>query len=466
MISGIILAGYIILMPWYVIDFMPLQFDSARFMQISVLVLISIMVFEHDMRVCVLSQFNELTSGIKFLLVAMLLLALFSAVFSELFQKSILEISLYLLLVFMGFICTNLVRENPMLADKVLVVAFVVAGLLFVCLFSVQYAATYITESKFSWYSPFVSYSNVRLFSQYQSYTVFILVLPLLGFNVPLRWRMVGLVVLSCWWALIFATGSRSIWFAIVLTVMFLIILLKMDIKSLVYHQLMGLLLGGAMYFIFDSLSKDTGWHGVASMVDRGVSANGRWELWTVSLNLIKENPWLGVGPMQFAYLDIAHLLKEHSAHPHNTVLQLSVEYGLPFTVILLYMVFIFFKNAVHFCKESVGSSKQINIALTASLACGFTESLVSGNLIMPHSQMCFFILSGWLMGRNRVNKPLACAFKPISHLILVTFILSCVLIQAFEVNHYYQYMLRNDFAVPSYAYPRFWHDGHYLYGL
>jgi hypothetical protein len=42
-----------------------------------------------------------------------------------------------------------------------------------------------------------------------------------------------------------------------------------------------------------------------------------------------------------------------------------------------------------------------LRISLVAALAMGLTDSLFSGNLIMPHSQMMFGVLAGWILGHT-----------------------------------------------------------------
>lgn len=46
---------------------------------------------------------------------------------------------------------------------------------------------------------------------------------------------------------------------------------------------------------------------------------------WAASLRILADRPWLGIGPMQYAYFAM-----RASAHPHNVVLQLATEWGLP----------------------------------------------------------------------------------------------------------------------------------------
>jgi O-antigen ligase len=71
-------------------------------------------------------------------------------------------------------------------------------------------------------------------------------------------------------------------------------------------------------------------WLGVPAQLEAGrlgyvYSIAARVELAKVALSMITDHPWLGVGPMHFAYID-----NGYGAHPHNFWLQLGAEWGLP----------------------------------------------------------------------------------------------------------------------------------------
>ncbi|HEX9451113.1 MAG TPA: hypothetical protein VF934_06840, partial [Burkholderiales bacterium] len=57
--------------------------------------------------------------------------------------------------------------------------------------------------------------------------------------------------------------------------------------------------------------------------------------------------------------------------------------------------------HAVKTLRTVSSQSSVLDVSLVAALTMGLTDSLFSGNLIMPHSQMLFGVLAGWILGRT-----------------------------------------------------------------
>lgn len=409
-----------------------------------------------------LTVFTSIPNTIKTVLRALLILALTSSILAPFPKESLQEISLFLLLFMFGIICQFLSRNNKNLIDRLFIVTTLLGALLFVCHFVTCYLVAVVSNIAFSWVTPFVSFSNVRFFSQYQAYTLPILVIPLITFNLPLRWRTVALLFLAFWWALHFATGTRSVWVALLVTILFLLIFLKDQARQWLIWQLAGMLIGGIFYLAFDYLTIGNSLYGLGSITKRGLDDNGRWPLWLSAFEMIKNHPLLGIGPMHFAFNNFTI-----AAHPHNSVLHITAEYGLPAVLIAVYLVVAFLKKAVAWCiKPTYNENPQINIALTAALVCGLCDSLFSGNIIMPHSQMMLFMIGGWLIGRNQATDLVSIELQTLQGkgrtLALVAAVLAAITIQLNGVQSYYSYMERTQFSVPEYAHPRFWNDGHW----
>jgi hypothetical protein len=47
-----------------------------------------------------------------------------------------------------------------------------------------------------------------------------------------------------------------------------------------------------------------------------------------------------------------------------------------------------------------------VTVSLCAALVMGLVDSLLSGNLIMPHSQIALCVIAGWLVGRTQATAP------------------------------------------------------------
>ena len=79
---------------------------------------------------------------------------------------------------------------------------------------------------------------------------------------------------------------------------------------------------------------------------------------------------------------------------------ELLSEYGLPAGLAGTALVLMLTVFAVKTLRKVSRQDSVLDASLVAALAMGLTDSLVSGNLIMPHSQMLFGVLAGWILGR------------------------------------------------------------------
>jgi O-antigen ligase len=143
---------------------------------------------------------------------------------------------------------------------------------------------------------------------------------------------------------------------------------------------------------------------GVKSIVERGEgSMLERVALARSALAFVREHPFFGVGPGQFG-------LQQYSmpaAHPHNTPLQLASEYGIPAGAAGIALILTLVVFAVRSLRVEIpGNNDLVGASLAAALMAGITDSLFSGNLIMPHSQVLLCVVAGWLVGRSRLTSP------------------------------------------------------------
>jgi O-antigen ligase len=127
-------------------------------------------------------------------------------------------------------------------------------------------------------------------------------------------------------------------------------------------------------------------------------STKDRIELWSQCLDLIQNHPLFGVGPMHFAWYS------NTSGHPHNSVLQIMAEWGLPAALLILasagYGLFCWLKK---FTPGSIQSKSRLDcslaIVLSFTLITNLAYSLVDGVIVMPISQVLMFTIIGLMMG-------------------------------------------------------------------
>jgi O-antigen ligase len=121
-----------------------------------------------------------------------------------------------------------------------------------------------------------------------------------------------------------------------------------------------------------------------------------------LALQLIAAHPWLGVGPQHFAHE--GHKLYI-GAHPHDWLLQIAVEWGVPALLCLLGAVALGVRGLVRSGKRIAGDDlprQQILVALLAACTAIFVDGLFSGVLVMPQSQLAIALVIGCAVGWTR----------------------------------------------------------------
>jgi O-antigen ligase len=161
-------------------------------------------------------------------------------------------------------------------------------------------------------------------------------------------------------------------------------------------------LAGGAIYLAFASFvlpqPNATPIPSQNSVITRGWDSVGERKVMALAaLRLIGRHPLTGVGPGQFGF----HYDSTTAAHPHNTPLQLWSEYGLiagSAGIGLGVLLAVFALRRIR--EASTEAPDRVTACIGAALVMGLTDSLLSGNLTMPHSQVLCAVLAGWLFGR------------------------------------------------------------------
>lgn len=125
-----------------------------------------------------------------------------------------------------------------------------------------------------------------------------------------------------------------------------------------------------------------------------GLSA--RELLWTHAWAKVVEFPWLGVGPMHFAALG-----NRVAAHPHQSLLQIASEWGLPVFFMIMATVAIWvFKVSVEVRSSDTKAGSDLRWALLFAVLSSMVQSMVDGVLVMPYPQLWLAITVGWCSAR------------------------------------------------------------------
>lgn len=471
------IAGGMALTNWFNPLTATSHYDGARFLELAILAWVNLVLLAiADLRKGVLALISSLPRRIRLLLVSLALLAGASALQSRFPASALLEVGLTILLLHFACACAIVAHQRKNDTDRIFVSSLLVGAAIFVIFFILSYKSALDSGEHFNWIRPFVTFGNIRLFSNVQAYTLPLMLLPLLAFETSKTLRAAVILIAALWWALHFASGSRSVWVALIIST--LVMLLWLRRTALPWLSLQGrlFLLGGAIYGVlawwYDELNRNES-YGISGIISRGLDGSGRLELWREAWAMIRFSPWLGAGPMHFGFYNF-----KVAAHPHNTWLQIAAEYGLPMALLLTFLLFSFLGYTLRWCSTPVSArDRNINICLTASLLCGLADGMFSGNTLMPQSQLLMFFITGWLVGRNlsQVESPTYSSArnhspdwrKPGGQLhawaqtTLVVIIIATLSMQMREATRYHTFRKFNGFDWTVCYHPRYWQNGH-----
>jgi O-antigen ligase len=130
---------------------------------------------------------------------------------------------------------------------------------------------------------------------------------------------------------------------------------------------------------------------------------SSRFFLWSIALQDVQQAPWFGKGPMHYAHY--ATHANEKAAHPHSFFLQVAAEWGVPFLLAGLALAVVAYRRLLRKIQQTIdrvgahgssGADVCLGVALAATLVGCALDALVSGNLVMPVSQVWFAVAAGW----------------------------------------------------------------------
>jgi hypothetical protein len=247
----------------------------------------------------------------------------------------------------------------------------------------------------------FTGFSNIRFFGHVQTMLLPFIVLPVLWWGRTPALRALLFMVPVLWWMLTIASGTRGSWVGLLIGVVAAVAFGGRTGVQWLRWQI-GALIGGAVCYVVFILWVPGLFAQPTALMHRGadiISLRGRDVIWQICQELIAQYPWLGIGPMHYA-----NRLSDLAAHPHNMVLQLMVEWGIP-AALLLSIVFAFggLAYARHIRRLTAlhvpDRNSMMMVALLAAITGAAAQAMVDGNVVMPVSQILLALLCGWAMG-------------------------------------------------------------------
>lgn len=199
-------------------------------------------------------------------------------------------------------------------------------------------------------------------------------------------------VVVAMWVAFAIASGTRGSWLALGLVTMALPMVGPAGAqlaRGTIVAAVCGLVIYLLMFLVVPFLMQGSVALVGVERLSEGAQLSRRDEIWSLSLKGIAAQPFLGAGPMMFAATN-----NGVGAHPHNVILQLAYEWGLPLTILLVYVVFWAGLRQLSVCRQH---GNPLRTALLASITGGLIQAQLDGILVMPFSQTLFALLCAWL---------------------------------------------------------------------
>lgn len=408
--------------------------------------------------------FSFIPSSVIASLIFFAFLGAISAAMSQFPRWAFLEVAWLLALMAGILFIANLRFDAGEVFDRIVFAIVVASCLLYLLNFFAVYATLFAGIPLIAW-DMFHGFSNPRFFGQFQTMTLPFLAL-LVFYAKTIMHKIGAFALLGAWWMLSFASGTRGTWLSMLVALVMVSIVGKTAGRLWTRLQIYGVVIGLALYsFLFYVVPDLLGTKGL--LINRLPNITGlslRDVLWSRAWDMILTNPLLGVGPMNFATQP-----NGIGAHPHNSVLQIAAEWGIPALSLAGGVILLgFFRLAQYLGKyeQQVSSQIMLPIALFGALIAAATQSLVDGIIVMPYSQILLILLYGWSIGwyytsGSQVSTVRACSFRIIGMALTSVLLLVVIACTAFpEAMHLQQREQEFKMKHGDYFLPRFWRQG------
>ncbi|VAW34976.1 hypothetical protein MNBD_DELTA03-1488 [hydrothermal vent metagenome] len=358
--------------------------------------------------------------------------------------------------------------------DFAIILSFVLFAALYLLDVSASVYAMFVIGSITSPFDLFANFLNPRFFNQLQSTTFpFLLIAPLL-FSKYTKFSWPLFLIPAGWWTLALIAGGRGVTLATLIGLVLTVCLFPAAWKKWSISAAAVLTAGTIAASVLDSyiltfMAKGPHTIGLAELMFKGVKNADRAALWRSCIKMIRESPLLGRGPMHFA-----HLHHPVGAHPHNFILQLGSEWGIIATVLFLliscYACQRWFMKIHRFYQTNRRDEDEslVYLAVTSSILAVAAHSMVTGNFVMPLSQLIIFMVIGWAIGifSGKIDGARPLSLPRPSSLILLSLIIMAVLfvLYAFYPDFipFRQWISQTTQQNSGILHPRFWSQGYF----
>ena len=450
----IVLTPSIQLLPTYIYSH-----DAQRFYS---LILLAVVPMHSAIKRQSTDNLLLIPNKIRLSLYCLLALALSSTMLSHYPRHALIELSIFASLCYLTLFSAGLMIKNKERFIKLIIYVFWISLLLYLFGFYVGYITAYLNKTPLQWPQPFLGFFNIRLFNQYQLWPIGLITLPILAFNINLSTKRWLTIALTFWWVLFFYSASRGVLVAWFIGMILTALVYKKLAWPFMKLQILNISTGFMAYYaLFKWLPNLHQQNVVTSTVWRD-STSDRTELWDICINMMEHHPFVGVGPLHYFWYTRV------GTHPHNSILQLGAEWGIPATMIMLGIAgYGFYCWCIKFNLNVINSKPKFDTNLTIilffTIITNAAYSLVDGVIVMPISQVLMFTIIGMMIGQyqlgtiaqpiNNLTKP-SFRFRPIFACIVLTALICSTLpeiIQGLSGNS------RGFSTGPNIVNPRIW---------
>jgi len=399
-------------------------YDIKRLFQFGLLLLTGLSVVSiHVLRVNWINTWLGFSKITRWSVVAFFLVGLISTAFSELPAQALLEVVWFALLFVFAMTIASQVDSSWLFVSLFVGIAV--------------YASTTMTIALIA---SFVNHPipiapgfvNLRFLSQYQIWTMGMIVMPLVvllgkGFWWRLPWYLLSVV----WWLIAIQSASKGMWLGVIVASIFVALLtiqqvkektLTKDTMSWIVNHLICFALAATAFLFWQLLTT----HNVLekSLTTLHQSTGSRVAMWRLALDYFKQSPLLGIGPMHYAFNR-----NGIASHPHNSLLQILSEWGL-----FAFGIFVFLYVRGTYCWFRSKINSPVQLGLTFSFVAASVYAFFTGMFVMPMAQTMTALFLGWMINsyymkekvHNKVERHQQIIFVV---LIVALIILSCILI-------------------------------------
>ncbi|MDO8954460.1 MAG: O-antigen ligase family protein [Gammaproteobacteria bacterium] len=401
-------------------------YDIRRITQLSLFLIMGLMLISSKtIRQQSLDSFQQLPLTSRCLFLGFFILGLISAALAPLPKFAYLEWATFMMLLIMGIslaaLRTLLIQSFDRIMLYTLITAIACYSLLVIGVLLMAATHPYIglQSNKLFYVLAAPTFNNPRFLTQFMAWTLPLIVLPNLLYPSTSRMvRQLLYVIAAYWWCMAIVGQSRALGLACLLCAISLFIIFGKAARPYLLKQLWALIGGVILFFVL--------YQCLIHLPLRNIpltDPDNRALIWSVALNLIKAHPMLGVGPMHFSYY--AYAQEQLVAHPHNAILLIASQWGIPATLMLMTLVIWGLWRWCMFSRQEVKAQSRLTsayllIGITGSLIVAMVDSMFSGTLVMPVSQVMLALIGGWALGLYFYNRPKPVGSNWLAHYALI----------------------------------------------